>query len=371
VRIGIMLRHYEQHGGGVRVYTHALLAQMLRDHPEHEYILFFNNPALIGTYGRFPNVREVCVPGTSVLLWDQIALPRALRRFGPLVLFNPKYSLPLTGRYPAAWVCHGLDWYVMPWASRFRDRLSHRFLVPRYGARASAIIAVSEVTRDHLIEFLRIPAERITTVYTGIDDRFRTRLSPEVLAQVGRAHQLPEHFVLYAGAVYPPKNFTRLVQAYARVGPRRGVSLVIAGGTNRFLSQHELAEPGRLGIENWVRWAGWVDAATLAAFYQRAQALLLPSLFESFGLPILEAMASECVVVTANRYGAREIAADAAVLVDPESVDSIAAGLTSALDDGGLRTELKRRGLERAASFTWARCAGQTLGVLKSIAQQS
>jgi glycosyltransferase involved in cell wall biosynthesis len=366
-----MLRHYEQHGGGVRVYTHSLLTQLLRAHPEHEYILFFNNPGLIGTYAHFPNVKEVCVTGKSVLLWDQISLPRALRRFGPLVLFNPKYSLPLTGSYPAAWVCHGLDWYVMPWASRFRDRLSHRFLVPRYGARASAIIAVSEVTRDHLIEFLRIPTDRITTVYTGIDDRFRTRLSPEALAQVSDSHRLPQNFVLYAGAVYPPKNFTRLVQAYARVGPQRGVSLVVAGGTNRFLSQHELLEPARLGIENWVRWAGWVDAATLAAFYQCAQALLLPSLFESFGLPILEAMASECVVVTANRFGAREIAADAAVLVDPESVDSIAAGLERALDDNELRTELKLQGRARAAGFTWARCAEQTLDVLKGIAPRS
>jgi glycosyltransferase involved in cell wall biosynthesis len=368
MRIGVMLRHYEQHGGGVRVYTRALLDRLIEHPSGHEYVLFFANPAVLGRYRDRPRVEEVCVSSRSVLLWDQVALPRTLRRHGVDVLFNPKYSLPLSGDYPAAWVCHGLDWYVMPWASRFVDRLSHRFLVPRYAARASAVIAVSEVTREHLIEYLHVPPERATTVYTGIDEVFRARLGDAALRAVRERYSLPERYVLYAGAVYPPKNFTRMVQAYARVGPARGISLVIAGGENRFLSQQELAEPARLKLGEWVRWAGWVDAPTLAAFYQMAQALLLPSLFESFGLPILEAMACGCVVVTSGRYGAKEIAADAAVLVDPESVEAIAAGIAQALDDSALRARLILRGHERASTFTWERCANQTLGVLERIA---
>jgi glycosyltransferase involved in cell wall biosynthesis len=256
----------------------------------------------------------------------------------------------------------------MPWASRFIDRLSHRFLVPRYAARASDVIAVSEVTREQLIEFLRLPPERVTTVYTAIDDLFRVRLPEDVLHSVRQSYRLPERYVLYAGAVYPPKNFTRLVQAYARVGPARGISLVIAGGENRFLSKHELEEPSRLRLGDWVKWAGWVDARTLAAFYQMAQALLMPSLFESFGLPILEAMACGCPVVTSNCYGASEIAADAAVLVDPASVEAIAEGLERVLQDGALRAQLIEQGSRRSSQFTWERCASQTLHVLENAA---
>jgi glycosyltransferase involved in cell wall biosynthesis len=369
MRIGVMLRHYEQHGGGVRVYTRALLEQLVANPGGHEYVLFFANPRLLGTY-RAPHVEEVYVPGGSVLAWDQMNLPRALRRRGVDVLFNPKYSVPLSGRYPSAWVCHGLDWYVMPWASRFIDRLSHRFLVPRYARRASAVVAVSEVTRQHLIEFLKMPAERITTVYTGVDAAFHAPWDAAALEAVRQRYALPERYVLYAGAIYPPKNFTRLVQAYARVGPRLGVSLVIAGGSNRFLSAHELEEPTRLKLGDWVKWAGWVDSQTLPAFYQLAQALLLPSLFESFGLPIVEAMASRCPVVTSNRYGAQEIAADAAVLVDPESVEAIAEGIERVVTQSALREELKQRGSARAATFTWERCAGQTLAVLERIAAE-
>src|SRR5579872_5903737 len=233
-----MLRHYDQHGGGVKVYTHSLLRELIHRHPQHEYVLLFNNPALLGSFRDQPHVRELVVPGRSVFLWDQVGVPATLRRLGIQVLFNPKYSVPLSGRYPSAWVCHGLDWYVMPWASRYIDRLSHRFLVPRYARRASAVVAVSEVTREHLMEFLKLPPERITTVYTGIDSAFQRQWDAPSLQAVRERYGLPERYVLYAGAVYPPKNFTRLVQAYARVGPRLGVSLVIAGGTNRFLSEH-------------------------------------------------------------------------------------------------------------------------------------
>jgi glycosyltransferase involved in cell wall biosynthesis len=370
MRIGLMLRHYDQHGGGVRVYTRALL-RFLAEHPGgHEYVLFFNNPALLGTYAQYPHLREVYVPGRSVLLWDQVGVSRAVTRNGIDVLFNPKYSIPLRGRYPAAWVCHGLDWYVMPWASRWIDRLSHRHLVPRYAQRAAAIIAVSEITREHVMQYLHVAPERVHTVYTGIDAAFRQSVDAPTRAAVRARYHLPERYVLYSGAVYPPKNFTRLIQAYARVGPTLGVPLVIAGGENRFLSEHELQEPQRLNLGDWVHWAGWVDPEQLPAVYQMASALLLPSLFESFGLPIVEAMASNCPVVTSNRYGTLEIAGDAAQLVNPESVESIAEGIHAVLTDTALRERLIARGQERARPFTWDRCGAQTLAVLEQIGRR-
>ena len=174
--------------------------------------------------------------------------------------------------------------------------------------------------------------------------------------------------MLYAGAIYPPKNFTRLVRAYARVGPQRGVPLVVAGGENRFLSEGELREPDALGISTWVQRPGWFEQEELAGVYAMADALLLPSLFESCGLPVLEAMAAGTPVVTADRYGTKEIAEGAAVLVDPESVDSIAEGIRRVLDDPALRTHLIEAGRERSRAFHWSRCATETLRVLEQVA---
>ncbi len=367
MRIGVMLRHYDQHGGGVKVYTREILRSMLGLRSPHEFVFLFNDPKLLGNYRDHPNVTEVAVPGKAVLWWDQVGVPLAVRRHGIDVLYNPKYSIPLGVNCPTAWVCHGLDWYVMPQASRWIDRQSHRFLVPRYAAKAGAIIAVSEITREHVMQFLRVPGDRVHTVYSGVSEVYSAPPDEATQREVTERYRLPERYVLYSGAVYPPKNFTRMVQAYAKVGPARGVHLVIAGGENRFLSEHELEEPKRLGLGEWVRWAGWVDPRALPVLYQRAQALLLPSLFESFGLPIIEAMSCGCPVVTANLYGTKEIGEGAAILVDPRSVDAIAAGIVAALEDTSLRATVIAAGRERARRFSWNTCASQTLNVLEQL----
>ena len=194
MRIGIMLRHYDQHGGGVRVYTHRTLRAMLDLRTAHEFVFLYNNPELVGTYAADTEVTEVALPGENILWWDQIEVPRAIKKHRIDVLYNPKYSLPLRASCPTAWVCHGLDWYVMPWASRRIDRLSHKFLVPRYARKADAIIAVSEVTREHVIEFLPIPAERVFTVYSGVDDSFRHSAAPEARVQLKSATICPRDF---------------------------------------------------------------------------------------------------------------------------------------------------------------------------------
>jgi glycosyltransferase involved in cell wall biosynthesis len=366
-----MLRHYDQHHGGVRVYTRKLLQALFELRTGHEFVLLYRDPALVGTYGGEPGVEEIALDARSFLTWDQLAVPAAVQQHGIDVLFNPKYSIPLRARCPSVWVCHGLDWYVMPWASRLVDRLSHRFLIPRYAARADAIVAVSEVTRQHVMEFLNVPEDRVVTIYSGVDDVFRRPLDDERLREIRAKYSLPDRFLLYAGAIYPPKNFARLVRAYARVGPERGIPLVVAGGDNRFLSEHELREPEALGISEWVRRPGWLEQDVLAGVYALADALLLPSLFESCGLPVLEAMAAGCPVVTADRYGTKELAEGAAVLVDPESVDSIADGIRRVLDDVGLRARLVAAGRDRSRDFRWQRCASETLRVLEQVVPHS
>jgi glycosyltransferase involved in cell wall biosynthesis len=137
------------------------------------------------------------------------------------------------------------------------------------------------------------------------------------------------------------------------------------------LSEQELKEPEALGIAEWVRWPGWVEQEDLVGFYALAEALLLPSIFESCGLPVLEAMAAGCPVVTADRYGTKELAEGAAVLVNPESVDAIASAIRRVLHDDVLRAELVKAGRERSRSFTWQRCAEGTIAVLEQVAARS
>lgn len=367
MRLGIMLRHFDQHEGGVKVYTREVVRSMIELRGRHEIVLLFRNRQRLGTYQGIDGVQEVLLEGGSILYWDQIKVPRAVRDHGIDVLFNPKYSIPLRARCKTSWVCHGLDWYAMPEASRWIDRLSHNFLVPRYAAKADALISVSAITTEHLGKYLHVPPERIHTIYSGLSDAFRARLSPQQLEQIRQRFSLPPRFLLYCGAVYPPKNFTRLIQAYARIGPAQGVPLVIAGGSNRYLSEHELDEPKRQNIADWVRWPGWIDNQDLAAFYQLADGLLLPSLYESVGMPVMEAMASGCPVLTSDRFGTKEIAGGAALLVNPESVDAIAAGIDRLLNDQQLRAANVAAGLERSRRFTWTHTAAELMRVLESL----
>jgi glycosyltransferase involved in cell wall biosynthesis len=369
MKIGIMLRHYNQHGGGVWEYTRKLLCQLLALDTPHEFVLFYRDPQLVGTYAKPHGVREIALKAPSTFLWDQVAVWQAAKRERLDLLFNPKYALPLLVSCGTVFVCHGLDWYVMPQWSRWHDRLSHRYLIPRYAHKADAIIAVSYVTKQHVIDYLQVPAPRIHAVYHGVDAVFQRPIPQAWRMDVRRRYQLPERFFLYCGHIYPPKNFGRLLHAYARVGPPRGIALVVAG-QHLSLCQDEWAMIDRLGLTSWVVRPGWIPHDTLPAFYAMAEALVLPSLYESFGIPLLEAMSSGCPVVTANRYGPPELVGDAGILVNPDEVDSIAEGMDRAVTDQALRQWLVERGRERVRRFSWQTCAKETLQVLETVLAQ-
>jgi glycosyltransferase involved in cell wall biosynthesis len=249
------------------------------------------------------------------------------------------------------------------------DRLNHRYLIPRYSQKADAIIAVSNTARQHLIEYLGVEEERVCTIYLGVDEAFGRPVPPEKLDEVKRTYRLPDHFFLYCGQIYPPKNFGRLIQAYAQVGPKLGISLVVVG-SHTWLCENEIGLIDQLGISQWVLRLEWIDHETLPAFYALAEALVLPSLYEAFGLPLLEAMASGCPIVTSNRYGTAELACDAAVLVDPEDVESIADGMRRVVSNQNLRQQLISVGRERVKDFSWKKCAKETMTVFERVGVQ-
>jgi glycosyltransferase involved in cell wall biosynthesis len=366
MKIGIMLRHLDQHGGGVLVYTQNLLREMLALDTPHEFVLLYRNPDLMGTYADGGRVRELVLGKAPNFMWDQWLVPQAEKKEKFDIIFNPKYSLPLAARCQTVFVCHGLDWYVMPWASKFMDRLNHRYLIPRYSKKAEAIIAVSNTAKQHMIEYLGVEEERVHTVYLGVDEAFGRSIPLEQLEQVRSTYGLPDRFFLYCGQIYPPKNFGRLVRAYAQVGPALGISLVVAG-TYTWLCEDEIALIDQLGISRWVVRPGWINHEVLPAFYALAEALALPSLYEACPSPLLEAMSSGCPIVTADRHGTAELAGEAAVLVDPEDVESIAHGMRRVVCDQGLRQQLIQAGRQRVKDFSWEKCARETIKVLESV----
>ena len=360
-----MLRHFGQHEGGLLGYTRNVLREVVRLNSSHDFVFIYDNPGFIGTHGSRPNVREVAVSAPSRLVWDHLVVPYVARREGLDLIFNPKFSVPLLTRRPVVFVCHGLDWFVEPRWSPWPDRMSHRHLVPQYARRAKRIIAVSKSTREDVQHFLGVDGDKIHTVHLGIGESFLDPMPAETVSAIHRAYDLPERYFFFCGQIYPPKNFGRLVQAYSRVGPAVDTHLLVAG-THLNLSERELALVDTLGLKDWVRQVGWIEHDELPAFYQGAVALVMPSLYEGFPSPPLEAMACGCPVVTSNRHGNKEVARDAAILVDPEDVESIADGMRQILADEALRNELISAGCQRVRDFSWRKCARETLAVLES-----
>lgn len=238
---------------------------------------------------------------------------------------------------------------------------------------ADAIIAVSESTKRDAVRLLGLDPARVQVVYEGADPMFRP-LPPEVVrAELARYGLEPGGYLLHVGTVEPRKNLVRLVQAYGAVWEKRPLStppLVLAGATGWFFRE-VFEEIERLGLKEQMKFIGRVADVDLPALYNGALFLAYPSLYEGFGLPALEAMACGTAVLTSNVSSLPEVVEDAAILVDPTEVESIANGLQTLLDNTTLREQLERAGHQQAAQFSWKKAARSTLAVYQNVSSSN
>jgi glycosyltransferase involved in cell wall biosynthesis len=274
-------------------------------------------------------------------VWYPAGLPRAAGRARVDVLHCPTHRGPWRSAVPLVVTVHDLAVLRHPETFNRWTRTYSRLTVPRVLGAARRVIAVSEFTRDELVRVLRLPAERIRVVPNGVGPPF----SPDGPAASG-------DYVLTVGTLEPRKNLARLADAARRAD----VELRVVGAR------------GWGGVEargNGVRWLGEVADGELAELYRGAACVAYPSLYEGFGIPVLEAMACGTPVVTSLGGATEEVAGGAAVLVDPLDPAAIAAGIAEA---AARRAELGRRGLERARAFGWAEAARATLEVYREAA---
>jgi uncharacterized protein (TIRG00374 family) len=371
LRIGIMLRHYEQKDGGVRVYTRNLLPRLFARAPHHQFVLMYQKPELVGTYRAFRNVKEVAVQVPGLVSWDQIGVPwRALRERVD-VLFNPKFAVPLLHRGPKLFVLHGSEWFAIPDHFLWYDRLYLKFAVPLYFRAASAFVAVSNAVKRDAMRYMQVPAEKITAIHNGFDAQVFKPVEETLHRELVTArYRLPKHYILWVSQLESRKNIGRLLQAFARIKDRVPHDLVLAG-EQRFKfpmaagADKELELVNELGLAGRVHFPGWIAHDDLPAVYSMADLFALPSLHEGFGIPLLEAMACGCPVVTANTCTPPEVTAGAAYLVDPLDADDIAAGIFEMLTNEPLRLAKIQAGLARARAFSWDKCAGEVLALIE------
>lgn len=364
-------------GAGIGRYARELTRAILQAFPEHRYTLFYAGPV------RFPlpgvervgvRCRAAPLPEKGMVwLWHRLRLPVPVEVFtGPAdLIYSPDFLLPpaLPGR-PTLLTVHDLSFEIMPETLPEPLVAYLRRNVPRAVRRATHILADSESTRRDLICLWGVPEERVTVLYSGVEPRFRPILDPAAHARVRARYGLgPWPFLLTVGTVQPRKNYPRLIEAFAAL-VRGGVfpegHLVIVGERG-WKAEGTFEAIRRSGLADRIHWLGFVDDEDLPVLYSAATAFALVSRYEGFGLPALEAMACGTPVVVSRTSSLPEVVGEAGVLVDPESVEAIAAGLAVVLGDAERRERLRAAGLERARRFTWEAAARQWGAVVEAL----
>lgn len=382
LRIGIMLRGIDEYDGA-GVYIRKLLDALFQIDRTNQYILFYAGDAQSGRYRQRPNVREVVVYAPGKLLWDQVAVPAAARRERVDVLFHHKFSVPAVAPCPTVVQQRGTEYWNFPeYYPTVRDRINRRYntlTIPLFCRRAARVLTNSDSLAVELTEVAGVPPEKMATVYAAADERFTRVTDPEILARVRARHELPgEPFFLmvvkgYARmgepgqALCPRKNVEGTLQALARAraaDPRCPPLVILGAGVKERLTRAMLRE--RFGLdESAVKVPGLITHDDMPAIYSLAGALLFPSYYESFGIPLVEAMACGCPVITSSAPACPEVVGDAALLVHPDDVDGLAAAMLRLVREPDLPGELRERGLARARHFSWHDSARRLLRELE------
>lgn len=355
-RIGVNALYLIPGGvGGTEIYLRELLSALARIDSSNEYFIFTNfethstkGDDLVPRQANFHSKPQAVHAAwrPARILWEQIVLPMEASRYRLDVLFNPGFTAPLFAPCPCVTVFHDLQYKRHPEYFRWFDLPFWRLLLWTSAHRSRTLIAVSEATRADLEYFYKFAAGRIQVIPHGVDPAFfaldRSKIEP---------------YILCVSTLHPHKNLDRLIRAYAQ--RKRDYKLILAGMRGFHAPQLEtlIAE---LDVAKSVELTGWIPRPDLLRLYQHARAFIYPSMFEGFGMPVLEAMAARIPVACADIPPLREVAGDAALYFDPQDENAIAA----ALDRVTFNDSLVAAGAARARNFTWESAAERTLAVL-------
>lgn len=353
MRIGIDVRKLYDYGIGT--YIRNLLRQIARLDRDTEFVLLCRPQDAHTLLDLGENFRPVPEAAGNYSITEQIRIPWALRREGVSLFHAPHYVLPPLVRCRAVVTIHDCIHLMFPEYLPNRFALAYARGSIRSAARhADRVLTVSESSKRDILRFVDTEPDKIQVIYNAHDERFSREPREEDVVRVRERYQLQDEFVLYAGNVKPHKNVERLIDAFHMVHARGfdHLKLVIIGDE---LSKSTAVRRAvhRHNLHKFVRFLGYLPEDTLAIMYRLAGLFVFPSLYEGFGLPPLEAMASGTPVVTSNVSSLPEVVGDAAVLVNPLEPSDIADGIVRVLTDEDLRRSLRQKGLRQASRFSW------------------
>ncbi len=350
---------------GVGYYTEHLLQHLAREVETtgDELIVISNQP--IDTAQPLP--RHVRVHQRSYfplrIAWMQFLAARVLEDLRVDVAHFTNGMLPLGTAAARVVTIHDMSLKLFPWCHPTRRLVINRPLLGVAARVADEVVTVSHSARRDLLRYHRLPPDRVSVVHEAAGPGFEPIADRSARARIRMRYGLPERFVLYVGAIEPRKNLPRLMEAFAMARARGIPHELVCVGPYGWSSQDLYACIDRLGLRRAVHFTGYVPVDDLPVIYNLGELFVFPSLYEGFGLPVVEAMACGTPVITTKTSSLEEIAAGAAETVDPRDVAALADALVLVASDEERRDDLRIRGLARAREFSWSRTAKDMLGV--------
>lgn len=354
---------------GIGEYAYELLTQFAKDQKPHlRFIIYLKDQPRPEMPKASAHWQYVIVKPRK--LWTQIGLPIYLFTHFPRpdVFFTPSHYAPRFSPVPTAMSVMDLSYMYFPELFKKHD-LYQLTNWTRYSAmQAKKVFTISNFSKDAIIKEYKKKPQDVIVTYPGIrQETVRSRMSKDALI---KKYNISRNYVLFVGTLQPRKNITRLIEAFSKVKgstkAQKDLQLVIVGKKG-WLYEEILQAPEKLGIQKEVKFLDFVPTEDLPVLYEHALCYVLPSLYEGFGLPVLEAMKYGCPVITSNVSSLPEAGGDAAMYVDPKSVNDIAEKIEKVISDEELQAEMKKKGYEHIKKFSWEKAAKETLEVLVSL----
>lgn len=367
MKIGIDIRSLEwlKDMAGLYQYTSNLVANLLSIDSQNEYLLFSSRRGGDGTPQRF--LRKFPARLGKLLLED-LAVPLEFVLGKTDVFHGPCFYCPRSLRAKLVVTVHDMMPFRHPEYLRSDWVSSLKRTMEGSSSRADSVIAVSEFTKGEICELFKIREERIRVIYNGVAPIYYPRTDRNQLEIIKKKYGIPGPYFLFVGAIEPKKNIAALIDAWTalRSSTHYQYPLVLVGNKGWYFEKLQKDIHHHL-VRKDIICTGSIVSDDLPYLYSGAEAFIMPSLYEGFGIPVIEAMACGTPVITSNRASMPEIAADAALLVDPLSVEDIAGAMQVIASDPTRRDKLVQTGLERAKEFSWEKTARETLSLYQTL----
>jgi alpha-1,3-rhamnosyl/mannosyltransferase len=361
---------------GVGTYTANLLQELLRVDSTLRVLLVADQtvPASTALDPKRVRVLTSASRARNNFLWSNFALTRALRKQRPELFHSPGYTAPLWPPRPALVTLHDISYAAHPEWYPYPLNAARKLWYRASARRADAILTDSEFSRREILRVYGINPARVFRVHLGVNrTTFRRSEDPDRLIDFRRRYRLPGCFILHVGDIHPRRNLDRALAAFHQVrasDPQsRELRFVLVG--RKLLAGDSLEAALQNESDSGIRGLGYVEEVDLPLFYSAAAALLFPSLYEGFGLSVLEAMACGCPVIVARGTACEEVAGTAAIAVDPQDVAAMAEAVRALLTNQEVAARYSQAGLARAESFSWRRTAEETLAVYRKVLDEN